>query len=210
MSDIIRSDADADVARGLDALCRIEPKFAAVAPRLSPLPLRLQPEGFGQVMSVILGQQVSVASAEATWAQMVAAGMDQPDAVLAASQEDLRALGLSRQKALYAHALANAQIDYDALRDLPDLEVIKTLTAVKGIGLWTAEIYTKFSLGRPDVLAAGDLAIQIAAQDLFDLPERPKEKELRQMAVAWSPWRSVAARLLWAYYAEMKQRDGIR
>ncbi len=208
MSDIIRSDAD--VTRGLDALCRIEPKFAAVAPRLSPLPLRLQPEGFGQVMSVILGQQVSVASAEATWAQMVAAGMDQPDTVLAATQEDLRALGLSRQKALYAHALANAQIDYDALRNLPDQEVIKTLTAVKGIGLWTAEIYTKFSLGRPDVLAAGDLAIQIAAQDLFDLPERPKEKELRQMAVTWSPWRSVAARLLWAYYAEMKQRDGIR
>lgn len=208
MSDIIRSDAD--VALGLDALCKIEPKFAAVAPRLSPLPLRLQPEGFGQVMSVILGQQVSVASAEATWAQMVAAGMDQADAVLAATPEDLRALGLSRQKALYAHALANAQIDYDALRNLPDQEVINTLTAVKGIGLWTAEIYTKFSLGRPDVLAAGDLAIQIAAQDLFDLPERPKEKELRQMAVVWSPWRSVAARLLWAYYAEMKQRDGIR
>jgi DNA-3-methyladenine glycosylase II len=161
-------------------------------------------------MSVILGQQVSVASANATWAQMVAAGMDQPDNVLLATADDLRALGLSRQKALYAHELAKAAIDYDALRGMPDAQVIKTLTAVKGIGLWTAEIYVKFSLGRPDVFAAGDLALQIAAQHLFDLPERPKEKQLRQMAQAWAPWRSVAARLLWAYYAEMKQKDGIR
>lgn len=208
MSDIIRTDAD--VTRGVDALCAMEPKFAQIAVRLQPLPLRLQPEGFGQVMSVILGQQVSVASADATWKQMVAAGMDHPDAVMQATQDDLRALGLSRQKALYAHELAKAQIDYDALRDMPDAQVIKTLTAVKGIGLWTAEIYTKFSLGRPDVLAAGDLAIQIAVAHLFELPARPKEKELRAMAQAWSPWRSVAARLLWAYYADMKQRDGIR
>jgi hypothetical protein len=71
------------------------------------------------------------------------------------------------------------------------------------------EIYAKFSLGRADILAAGDLAIQIAVQDLFDLSERPKEKELRKMAIAWSPWRSVAARLFWAYYASTKQKDGI-
>ncbi|MBB5721637.1 DNA-3-methyladenine glycosylase II [Loktanella ponticola] len=201
---------DADVAAGLGALCKIEPRFADVAEMLSPLPLRLRPEGFGQVMSAILGQQVSVASANATWARMVEAGMDQPENVVTATPDDLRALGLSRQKALYAHELAKAQIDYAGLRDLPDAEVIKTLTAVKGIGLWTAEIYAKFSLGRPDIFAAGDLALQIAAQDLFALPERPKEKDLRKMAAAWTPWRSVAARLLWAYYADIKQRDGIR
>ncbi len=201
---------DADVAAGLAALVEIEPRFAKIATKLSPLPLRLRPEGFGEVMSAILGQQVSVASANATWARMVDTGMDQPENVMTATPDDLRALGLSRQKALYAHELAKAQIDYVGLRDLPDAEVIKTLTAVKGIGLWTAEIYAKFSLGRPDILAAGDLALQIAAQDLFALPERPKEKDLRKMAAAWSPWRSVAARLLWAYYADIKQRDGIR
>jgi DNA-3-methyladenine glycosylase II len=205
-----RITCDADVAAGLDALCDIEPRFAQIAPDLRPLPLRLKPEGFGQVMSAILGQQVSVASANATWQRMIGAGMDDPANVLTATEDDLRALGLSRQKALYAQELAKADIDYAGLRGLSDADVIKTLTAVKGIGLWTAEIYAKFSLGRPDVMAAGDLAIQIAAQDLFDLPERPKEKELRAMAQAWTPWRSVAARLLWAYYAQMKQRDGIR
>ena len=199
-----------DLAEGLAYLCAVEPRFAAVAPRLTPLPLRLKPEGFGQVMSAILGQQVSVASAESTWQKMVAAGMDQPHAVAAASPEALRALGLSRQKAAYAYALAEADIDYDALRQMSDDDVIKTLTTVKGIGLWTAEIYAKFSLGRADVIAAGDLAIQIALQELFDLPARPTDKEVRTMAQAWSPWRSVAARLLWEYYAEMKQRDGIR
>ena len=201
---------DDDVAEGLDWLCQAEPRFAAVADDLTPLPLRLKPEGFGQVMSAILGQQVSVASASATWAKMVAAGLDDPAQVAKTSLDDLRDLGLSRQKAAYAHALAEADIDYDGLRTLSDADVIKTLTAVKGIGLWTAEIYAKFSLGRADVIAAGDLALQIAAQDLCNLPQRPTDKELRHMATAWSPWRSVAARLLWAYYAKMKQRDGIR
>lgn len=201
---------DADITEGLEWLCQAELRFADVAADLVPLPLRLKPEGFGQVMFAILGQQVSVASANVTWQRMVEAGMDQPENVAKTTPDDLRALGLSRQKALYAQELAKADLNYAALRELPDGDVIKTLTAVKGIGLWTAEIYAKFSLGRADILAAGDLAIQIAAQDLFDLSERPKEKELRKMAIAWSPWRSVAARLLWAYYAQMKQRDGIR
>lgn len=205
---IIRDQSD--LAEGLAYLCDIEPRFAAVAPRLVPLPLRLKPEGFGQVMSVILGQQVSVASAAATWENMVQAGMYDPAVVAAASPEALRGLGLSRQKAAYAYALAAADIDYLALRDLPDADVIKSLMAVKGIGQWTAEIYAKFSLGRADVIAAGDLAIQIALQDLFQLNARPTDKEVRRMAEPWSPWRSVAARLLWEYYAEIKQRDGIR
>jgi len=205
-----RITCDADVATGLRYLCTIEPRFAAIAPCLAPLPLRLKPEGFGQVLSAILGQQVSVASASATWSKVVAAGFDDPNHVQNSTPEALRAVGLSRQKAAYAIALAGAQIDYAGLRDMPDDQVIKTLTAVKGIGLWTAEIYAKFSLGRPDVIAAGDLAIQIAVQDLFGLAARPTDKELRQIAQPWSPWRSVAARLLWAYYAEMKQKDGIR
>jgi DNA-3-methyladenine glycosylase II len=105
--------------------------------------------------------------------------------------------------------LAEARIDYDALRDTETSQVIKTLTQVTGIGVWTAEIYAMFSLGRADVFAPGDLALQEAARILFELPDRPKEKELRQLAEAWSPWRAVAARLLWAYYHVAKDREGI-
>jgi DNA-3-methyladenine glycosylase II len=110
----------------------------------------------------------------------------------------------------YAKALAEARIDYEALRRTPTDEVIATLTKVSGIGTWTAEIYAMFSLGRADIFACGDLALQEAAKTLFDLPERPKEAAMRQMAQRWSPWQSVAARLLWAYYRVDKGREGVR
>ena len=127
----------------------------------------------------------------------------------AASDEDLRAAGLSRQKARYGRELAQAGIDFNGLRYLPDVEVVKTLVAVPGIGVWTAEIYAMFALGRADVFAPGDLALQEAARMLFGLAERPTDKHLRRMAEAWSPWRSVAARILWAYYRVAKEREGI-
>ncbi len=203
-------ETDADVAEGAAYLADIEPRFAAILPDVSPLPLRRKPEGFGEVLSAIMGQQVSTASAQAICNRLAEAGLDQDANVRAASEDDLRACGLSRQKIRYAIALAEAQIDYDALREMPDEEVLKTLTAVTGIGVWTAEIYLKFSLGRADAFAAGDLALQIAAQDLFELPERPSPAALRTLAEPWSPWRSVAARILWAYYRIRKQRDGIR
>ena len=123
--------------------------------------------------------------------------------------EDLRAAGLSGQKMRYARALAEAQIDYPALRALPSDQVIKTLTQVTGIGQWTAEIYAMFSLGRADVFAHGDLALQEAARILHDLPERPKEKQMRIIAADWTPWRSVAARILWAYYRVATSNKGI-
>ena len=89
-------------------------------------------------------------------------------------------------------------------------EVVTELTQVSGIGSWTAEIYTMFSLGRADVFAPGDLALQESARLLFDWPSRPKEKEFRELSKAWSPWRSVAARILWSYYRQVKEGDGIR
>ncbi|WP_050770824.1 DNA-3-methyladenine glycosylase family protein [Roseobacter sp. CCS2] len=205
---IIRSDAC--VAEGAAWLCARDPRFAQAINDLPPLPLRLKPDGFAELLSAIVSQQVSVASASAIWGRLQEAGMTTPAAVARSSEEDLRALGLSRQKAKYARALATAQIDYDALRRMPAHEVIKTLTAVPGIGAWTAEIYAMFSLGRADVFAPGDLALQEAAKLIFDLPARPKEKNFRVMADAWSPWRSVAARIMWAYYKQHKQREGIR
>jgi DNA-3-methyladenine glycosylase II len=177
---------------------------------LPPLPLRLKPDGFAEWLSAIVSPQVSVASANAIWGRLHDAGMIEASRVADATEEALRALGLSRQKARYAHALAAAEIDYAGLRNLPAEDVIKALTSVQGIGAWTAEIYAMFSLGRADVFAPGDLALQEAAKLIFDLPERPKEKAFRVMADAWSPWRSVAARIMWAYYKQHKQREGVR
>ncbi len=202
--------SDACVAEGAVWLAQAEPRFASALAATGPLPLRLRADGFAQLLSAIVSQQVSVASARAIWAKLEAAGMVSEEAILSVTEEDLRGLGLSRQKARYAHALAAARLDFDALRHTPTDVVVKELTAVNGIGVWTAEIYAMFSLGRADVFAPGDLALQEGARLLFDLPERPKDKALRQMAEAWSPWRSVAARTLWAYYHVVKQREGIR
>ncbi|MFD1194293.1 DNA-3-methyladenine glycosylase family protein [Seohaeicola saemankumensis] len=204
---IIRTDAC--VAEGVGWLCRADPRMARAYEATGPLPLRRRPDGFAQLFSAIVSQQVSVASARAIWGRLEGAGLTTPEAVAAQSDDALRALGLSRQKAAYARALAEAAIDYDALRHAPTDDVIRTLVAVKGIGIWTAEIYAMFSLGRADVFAPGDLALQEGARMLYDLPDRPREAALRQMATRWSPWRSVAARMLWAYYHVQKQKEGI-
>lgn len=203
-------ETDACVAEGAAWLATAEPRFAEALRLTGPLPLRRAPDGFARLLGAIVSQQVSTASASAIWARLEAAGMTDAARVAATPEEDLRALGLSRQKARYAHALAAADLDYPALRTAPTETVVATLTAVPGIGTWTAEIYAMFSLGRADVFAPGDLALQEAARLLFDLPERPRDKAFRQMAEAWSPWRSVAARLLWAYYRVARNREGIR
>ncbi|TDK50819.1 DNA-3-methyladenine glycosylase family protein [Antarcticimicrobium luteum] len=198
------------VAEGAAWLGAREPRFALALRRTGPLPLRRRPDGFAQLLSAIVSQQVSVASANAIWGRMQEARLTGPRKIGWASDDDLRAAGLSRQKIRYARALAEARIDYARLRAAPTDQVIATLTEVPGIGIWTAEIYAMFSLGRADVFAPGDLALQESARVLFDLPERPREKALRQMAEDWAPWRSVAARLLWAYYRVAKDREGIR
>jgi DNA-3-methyladenine glycosylase II len=203
-------DTDAHVAEGAAWLAHRCPHMAMALSRTGPLPLRRKPDGFSELLSAIVSQQVSLASARAIWARLEAAGMTAPAPVSTATVTKLRQLGLSRQKARYAQALANAQIDYPALRHLSDQDVIKTLVRVPGVGRWTAEIYAMFSLGRADVFAAGDLALQEAARSLYNLGSRPTERALREMASDWSPWRSVAARLLFAYYRVIKGREGIK
>ena len=200
----------ADVEQGAEALADMCPRMAEARALVGPLPLRRKPEGFAQLLSAIVSQQVSVASASAIWARMEAASLTTPDAVMQADDETLRAVGLSRQKMTYSKALAAAEIDFDSLGEMPSERVIARLVEVPGVGSWTAEIYAMFSLGRADVFAHGDLALQEAARMLYDLPERPKERQMRDMARAWRPWRSVAARILWAYYRLEKQREGIR
>ncbi len=197
------------VAEGADYLARIEPRFADALAQTGEVPLRLRDDGFAELLGAIVSQQVSTASAQAIWGRMVQAGLTDPVRVARATEAELRACGLSRQKIRYAAALADAGIDYAALRDLPSEAVIARLVEVPGIGRWTAEIYAMFSLGRADVFAPGDLALQEAARLLFELDARPGDRELRAMAEAWSPWRAVAARLLWSYYRLAKGREGI-
>ncbi|WP_299148367.1 DNA-3-methyladenine glycosylase 2 family protein [uncultured Tateyamaria sp.] len=202
-------ETEADVAEGAAWLAAYDPALARAIKIAGPLPLRRRPDGFAALFNAIIGQQVSTASAAAIWARLEAGGLTSPAPVIAAGEDGLRAAGLSRQKIAYALALAGAGIDYDALRAAPDADVIKTLTAVKGIGVWTAEIYAMFALGRADVFAPGDLALQEAARLIYDLPARPTEKALRAMAADWSPWRAVAARLFFTYYRVAKGREGI-
>jgi DNA-3-methyladenine glycosylase II len=202
-------ETEACVAEGAAWLAAREPRFAQALALTGPLPLRRRPDGFDQLLSAIVSQQVSVAAAAAIWGRLQAAGLITPEAILAADDEALRAPGLSRQKVRYARALAGAGIDYAGLRAAPTDEVVGRLVAVPGIGRWTAEIYAMFSLGRADVFAPADLALQESARVLFALPERPREAAFRRMAADWAPWRAVAARLLWAYYRLDRGREGI-
>ena len=198
------------LAEGAAWLASREPRFASALQEVGPLPLRLRPDGFASLLDAIVSQQVSVAAADAIWGRLKAARLTGPRNVARASEEELRACGLSRQKVRYAKALATSGINYTGLRVLSTDDLIARLVEVPGIGPWTAEIYAMFSLGRADVFAPGDLALQEATRVLFDLSERPKERQLRLMAEDWSPWRGVAARLLWAYYRVAKNREGVR
>ena len=202
--------SDACVSEGAAWLARRDTRFAQALAEVGPLPLRRRDGGFAALFDAIVSQQVSVASANAIWARLTVAGLTDPVAVAVATDDAMRACGLSRQKIRYGRALAQAGIDFDALPLLPTDRVIETLVAVPGIGLWTAEIYAMFSLGRADVFAPGDLALQEAARVLFGLDQRPSERQFRVMAEDWSPWRAVAARLLWAYYHVAKSREGIK
>jgi DNA-3-methyladenine glycosylase II len=198
------------ISEGLVALNKLEPKFRQAINAIDEIPLRRTSGGFDRLLSTIVSQQLSVAAANAIWKKIELAGLNQINKIKKVSDQDLRQVGLSKQKVRYVRSLANAKINYDALKAMPTSQVVSELTQVSGVGNWTAEIYAMFSLGRADVFAPGDLALQEATRLLFNLPERPSEKELRVMAKEWSPWQAVAARLLWSYYNDQKKREGIR
>jgi len=205
-----RIETLADIEEGADWLAARDPVMARMLQAVGTLPLRRRADGFGAVLDAIVGQQVSTAAAAAIWGRLQAAGMVDEAAVAGADEDLLRGLGLSRPKARYALAVARAGVDWGALRDLPDGQVIARLIELPGVGLWTAEIYAMFALGRADVLASGDLALQEAARVAYGLPARPGARDLAAMAQDWSPWRAVAARALWAYYRIINQREGVR
>lgn len=200
---------ETDVAEGAAWLAAREPRFAHVLQVTGPWPLRRREDGFAALRDAILGQQVSVAAASSIRAKLLGAGYGEAEALAEAEEEALRGCGLSRQKVKYIQGLARSGVDFDGLRALPDEEVVATLLPLPGIGRWTVEMYLIFALGRADVFAVDDLALAEGARLLFGLEERPKRKEFNALAEDWSPWRSVAARALWAYYAACKQREGV-
>ena len=202
-------ETEADILEGSRWLARAEPRFAHALEVAGTPPLRRREGGFPSLLRTICAQQLSVAAADSVWRRLCERGAHDARVLAGLSEDELRSCGLSRPKIRYARAIAEADLDYGALARLPEDEAIASLTRLPGIGVWTAEIYLMFSVGRADVFAPGDLALQEAARLLFGLPERPDEKALRRRAGGWSPWRGVAARLLWSYYRVAKQREGI-
>lgn len=190
---------------GLDAIAAASPPLAAALARAGYPPPRLRERGVETLMRAIVGQQVSVKSADSTWARLAAAtgGFTDLRAVLAVPVEALRTAGLSRQKASYVHALAHACVhdglDFTAL-PADDEAAVARLVAVKGIGRWSAEIYLLFADGRADIFPAGDLAVQIELGRILGLDARPTERTTRELAAAFAPHRGALAVFLWHHY----------
>jgi DNA-3-methyladenine glycosylase II len=201
-----------DIAEGIEALIRLDPRLRTVAELAGPVPLRLIEPGFASLAGIVLGQQVSRASADAMAARL-AALIDPLDAasVLAAGEEPLRAAGLSRAKQAtllaIARAVAEDGLDLHHLAGAGADEAVARLTALRGIGPWTAEVYLLFCAGHPDVFPARDVALQSAVGHALSIAPRPAATALSALAESWAPWRGVAARLFWAYYRHMHGRD---
>jgi DNA-3-methyladenine glycosylase II len=207
-----RIDTEADIEAGLSALLAADPRLAPVAAMAGRLPLRRRPGGFAGLAGIVVSQQLSTASANAIWGRLAAAyDPFTPQALIRARTVRLAGLGLSAPKirALkeIAKAIAGGRLDCDALPDLPADAAHAALCEIHGIGPWSADIYLMVCLGHADAWPAGDLALQEAARLAFALPVRPNAKATVALADPWRPWRGVAARLLWAYYRAVKQRD---
>ncbi|HCL67515.1 MAG TPA: DNA-3-methyladenine glycosidase [Rhizobium sp.] len=208
---IIRTEHD--IEAGLLELLEIDPRLKGLAAMTGPLPLRLLEPGFAGLAHIIVSQMVSKASAEAIWRRIVDA-TGSPDALtyLALDEVAVSTLGLSRAKAatlrLVAEAIVSGQLDLGAVARLEAPDAVERLTSLRGVGLWTAEVYLMFCGGHPDVFPAGDVALRTAVGNALGHETRPGIRTVAQIAEAWRPWRSVAARLFWAYYAVRLGRDG--
>ena len=164
-------------------------------------------KGYLALKKTIIGQQLSVASATAIWRRFIDANISDKEILNNQADTKLKDLGLSRQKISYLMRLAESRLDFGEMEVMENEEIIKVLTNIKGIGLWTAEIYSIFSLRRLDIFPAGDLALQEASKHLLVLESRPSEKEMRKIAKSWVPYRSICAIILWHFYRNLKTRE---
>lgn len=202
---------EADIQAGLTALVAADPALGPIAEVAGPLPLRLSEPGFAGLAHVVVSQLISRAAAEAIWARMVATGPVTAAAFRDLDEERMRAFGLSRAKAATLRGVAAAveagRLDLAGLCRLEADEAMRQLTALSGIGPWSGEIYLMFSAGHADLFPAGDVALRKAVAQGLGLPQVPDIKALYRISERWAPWRSVAARLFWAYYARRMGRD---
>ncbi len=188
-----------------------DPRLARIEIAAGPLPWRVRGGGFAGLLQIVVGQQISNQAALAIWRRLAAhPRLLQPDGLLAADEAVLRGVGLSRPKVAHARALAQAfasgQLSAEALALLPDHGAIAAITAVRGLGPWTAEVYLLFALQRQDVFPAGDVALAGAAADILGLARRPDPRALRLLADVWRPNRALAARLLWHHWRHLTGR----
>jgi DNA-3-methyladenine glycosylase II len=200
-----RLDSEDRLRAGLAELIARDPALARAVAEGSVPTLRQRPEGFEGLAWIVIGQQVSTASAEAIFRRFAAAFPEMAaERVRDADEATLRAAGLSGPKIrtlrAVAEAIVSGALPLAALGDMPADEAHARLVSVHGIGPWTADIYLLFCLGHADAFAAGDLALQEGARLVYGLSERPSAKALTAMAEAWRPWRGVAAKVLWAHY----------
>lgn len=201
-----------DIAAARQALVAADPALVRVDAQTPPLEWRLRVGGFEGLFRMIVEQQVSVASAASVWARLrEGMGDITPELLLAHDLEQLRGMGLSRQKATYGQGIARAQIageiDLEHLANLDDEAAIASLTALKGVGLWTAEAYLMMCEGRLDVFPGGDVALQEAIRWADGAEVRPDQKAAYARAEIWRPYRAVATHLLWAWYTGVKRGE---
>jgi DNA-3-methyladenine glycosylase II len=201
---------DDSLARAVRLLCRREPRFKAVVKAHGMPSMREANGGLEALLQMVTEQFLSLAAAAAIWKRLQQRlSPCEAHIILNCPQAELVTLGLSRAKAKSFHGLAEAvhtgALDFARLELLDDAAAHKALVALPGIGPWTADIYLLSVLQRPDAWPWGDVALQAAAQNLFELPERPEKAAMIALGEAFRPWRAVAARLLWSHYRGMKQ-----
>ena len=198
----------------IERLVAADPDLARIEENAGPLPWRRRADGFPGLLQAIVGQMISNQAAAAIWGRVRSLpGALDPAGLLLLDEADLRAAGLSRPKVAHARDLAGAFVDgrlsAAGIAAMADEEAVAAITSVRGMGRWSAEIYLLFALGRQDVFPAGDIAVAGAAAALKGLPERPGPVELRALAEAWRPARSLAARLLWHHWRHLTGRPAI-
>ena len=191
--------------KGVRYLSARDKDLARIVSVYGPPPLWAREQGFHSLIHIILEQQVSLASARAAYNRLrEAVNPLTPEGFLTLTDEALKRIGFSRQKTRYGRELSMAiiggKLELSRLEELKDEEAKEALMSVKGIGPWTADIYLLTALGRPDIWPKGDIALEVAVQEIKGWRKRPGPEELKKMSEQWQPWRAVAARMLWHYY----------
>lgn len=207
-------DSAEALALHLKALLRRDRRLRAIAEIAGPFDIRRHDPGFAGLAKVVCGQQLSVASASAIWARFEKLkGALEPARYLALGEAEVRGAGFSLGKYLTLRAVAEAvaagRLDFTALPSLPADEAKAALTAIRGIGPWTAELYLLFCASHPDIFPSGDLALQKAVAHALKLKERPAGKTLDSISLAWAPHRATAALLFWRYYRAVGMNRGV-